>query len=58
LIHITHKETKKKYDNICLDDVLNVDLIKEVGDDIDNILFESWKENPDYFVYDGNEGEV
>lgn len=58
MIHITHKETKKKYDNICLDDVLNVDLIKEVGDDIDNILFESWKENPDYFVYDGNEGEV
>ena len=24
----------------------------------DNILFESWKENPDYFVYDGGEGEV
>jgi len=51
-LKITHKETDKKYANMTLDYVLNVDTLKEVGDDIDNILFETWKEQPSYFIYD------
>ena len=58
MIEITHKETNKRIDNLNLDSVLNVDSLKKVGDNIDNILFETWKEQPQYFVYDGGHGEI
>ena len=55
MIEITHKETNKRIDNLNLDSVLNVDSLKKVGDNIDNILLETWKEQPQYFVYDGGD---
>ena len=58
MIEITHKETNKRIDNLNLDSVLNVDSLKKVGDNIDNILLETWKEQPQYFVYDGGDGEI